>query len=179
MPIAFLTLWLPQVTYLDFNPLVYLAEFLDLQYHGQYISEYGICIIDVDITCLALAFDCAPKDRMAPLSCRMLCKVAWATMVFFWRTAKVLIVVRTSASSLHVKVPPATRMRSLLRSSSQHYNSCVTTYVPDNLVPALYSFQRVTKYSHSSLVPASDKDGRFTLSAFVFVAGRLKWLCAG
>jgi len=44
--------------------------------------------------------------------------------------------------------------------------------MPDNLVPALYSFQRVTKYARSSLVvPASDTDGRFSLSAFVFVAG--------
>ena len=76
--------------------------------------------------------------------------------------------VRTSASCLPVGVPPAAHFRSLLRSSSQHSNSCVTTCVPVNLVPALYSFQRVTKYAHSSLVPTSDTDGRFTLSAFVF-----------
>ena len=83
----------------------------------------------------------------------------------------VLMAVRTSASSLPVKVPPAARVRSLLRSSSQHSSSCVTTSVPVNFVPALYSFQRVTKSDHSSLVPASDTDGRFSLSAFGFVAG--------
>ena len=71
-------------------------------------------------------------------------------------------------------MPPAARVRSLLRSSSQHSNSCITTYVPVNLVPALYSFQRVTKYAHSSLVPASGTDGRFSLSAFVFVAGAVE-----
>ena len=101
----------------------------------------------------------------------MLCKVAQATMVFSWWTARVLIAVMTSVSSLPVRMLPAAHMGSLLRSSSQHSNSCVTIYVPDHLVPALYSFQRVTKYAHSLLVPARDTDGRFSLSAFVFVAG--------
>ena len=39
--------------------------------------------------------------------------------------------------------------------------------MPENLVPALYSFQRVEKYAYSSLVPARDMDGCFSLSAFV------------
>ena len=113
-----------------------------------------------------------PKDRMASSrSCHMLCKVARPTMVFSWRRARGLIAVRTSASTLPVREP---RVRSLLRSSSQHSNSCITTSVPVNLVPLLYSYQRVNKYAHSSLVPAGDTDGHFSLSAFVFVAGAVE-----
>ena len=84
---------------------------------------------------------------------------------------KVLIDARTSP--LPVRVPPAARVRPRLRSSSQHSNSCATTSAPVNFVPSLYSFQRVTKYAHSSPVPASNTDGRFSLSARALVDGAI------
>ena len=116
----------------------------------------------------------APKDRIASSrSCRMLCNVARATMMFSWRTASVLIAARTSASPLPVKVPPAARVKSRLRSSSQHSNRCATMSAPVCFVPSLYSFQRVTKYAHSSPVPASNTDGRFSLSARALVDGAI------
>ena len=94
-------------------------------------------------------------------------------MMFSWRTASVLIAARTSASPLPVRVPPAARVRSRLRSSSQHSNNCATKSAPVNFVPSLYSFQRVTKYAHSSPVPASNTDGRFSLSARALVDGAI------
>ena len=104
-------------------------------------------------------------------SCRMLCNVERATMVFSRRTAIVLIAARTAASPLPVRVPPAAQVRSHLRSSSQHSNSCTTTSPPVNFVPSQYSFQLVTKYAHSSPVPASNTDGRFSLYARALVDG--------
>ena len=123
----------------------------------------------------------APKDRMASsLSCRMLCNVARATMMFSWRTASVLIAARTSDSPLPARVPPVARVRSRLRSSSQHSNSCATTSAPVDFVPSLYSFQRVTKYAHSSPAPASNTDDRFSLSARALVDGAIAVaVCAG
>ena len=99
----------------------------------------------------------APKDRIASSrSCR-----------------SVLIAARTSASPLPVRVPPAARVKSRPRSSSQHSNSCATMSAPVSFVPSLYSFQRVTKYAHSSPVPASYTDGRFSLSARALVDGAI------
>ena len=135
-------------------------------------SSRGHVVIHLQIPACPLIL--SPMDRMASsLSCRMLCNVARATMMFSWRTASVLIDARTSASPLSVRVPPAARVRSRLRSSSPHSNSCATTSAPVNAVPSLYSFQRVTKYAHSSPVPASNTDGRFSLSARALVDGAI------
>ena len=107
-------------------------------------SSRGHVVVYLQIPACPLIL--APKDRMASsLSCRMLCNVARATMMFSWRTASVLIAARTSASPLPVRVPPAARVRSRLRSSSQHSNNCATTSAPVNLCPL------------SVFVPAGDK----------------------
>ena len=137
-------------------------------------SSRGHVVVYLQIPACPLIL--ALKDRMASYrSCRMLCNVARATMMFSWRTTSVLIDARASASPLPARVPPAARVRSRLRSSLQHSNSCATTSAPVNFVPSLYWFQRVTTYAHSSPVPASNTvtDGRFSLSARALVDGAI------
>ena len=99
-------------------------------------------------------------------SCFMLYKAALATMELSSLTAKVLIVVSTCCSVFPVSVPPAERVTSLLRFSSQHSRSCRTASWPSTLVACLYSVHLVKKYAQSSAVPLRDMVGRRTFSVF-------------
>ena len=80
-------------------------------------------------------------------------------MVLYAWTASALMGARTSFSSLSTKLLPAARVRYFLRSSSQHSSSYVTTSDPMNLVPLLYSPQRVRKYDQVLAVPANAMEG--------------------
>ena len=87
-----------------------------------------------------------------------------ATIAFSSRTASFLIAAIASSTVLSAKDPPAFRVMSLRRFSSQHSKSWITLSFPDIFVASTYSFQRVWKYVQSSLVPAAEIVGRRTFS---------------
>ena len=107
----------------------------------------------------------APKPRTGlSLSCLMLLSWTRATIVFSSRTASFLIAAIASSTVLSAKDPPAFRVMSLRRFSSQHSKSWITLSFPDIFVASTYSFQCVWKYVQSSLVPAAEIVGRRTFS---------------